>query len=165
VALKVGLKSGHVWVADDVSAVAIWFPPGRTVISTSQMLGAGMWRLPLKAGLRGSARVMGAMSATEHFHKSLGGPHWYLLGLGTLPQRQGSGLGSALLEMGTSRADAAGIPCYLETATDANIEWYGKRGFEVIGETTVHGHRLRGMVRPARVTEPPPSVDAELVEA
>jgi len=36
----------------------------------------------------------------------------------TRTTRQGQGLGSALVEMGTSRADAAGVPCYLETAMD-----------------------------------------------
>ena len=43
------------------------------------------------------------------------GPHWYLMVIGTDPSKQGQGLGSALMEVVTSQADSAGVPCYLET--------------------------------------------------
>jgi len=68
----------------------------------------------------------------------------------TRTTRQGQGLGSALVEMGTSRADAAGVPCYLETAMDSNITFYRKRGFEVVGQADCFGHTLTGMVREPR---------------
>jgi ribosomal protein S18 acetylase RimI-like enzyme len=148
--LAIGLQSGHVWGTDDASAVAVWFPPGRTHITLIQMLRVGMGALPFKAGWRSSARLLQAMSATESFHNAVGGSHWYLMAIGTRASRRGQGLGGQLLDMGTSRADAAGLPCYLETATDANIAFYSKRGFEVIGQRVVHGFTLSGMVRPAR---------------
>jgi len=84
----------------------------------------------------------------EKFHKAVKGPHWYLMAVGTSPSRQGTGLGSSLLQLGTSKADAAGIPCYLETATESNVAFYSKRGFEVTGEANLFGFTLRGMVRP-----------------
>ena len=149
-ALTIGLRSGHVWGTDDASAVAVWFPPGRTHITPIQMLRVGMGALPFKAGWRSSARLLQAMSATESFHNAVGGPHWYLMAIGTRASRRGQGLGGQLVEMGVSRADAAGLPCYLETATDANLAFYSKRGFEVIGQRVVHGFTLSGMVRPAR---------------
>ena len=52
------------------------------------------------------------------------------------------------MEIGTSQADAARIPTYLETATDADIAFYRKRGFEVIGQTQLGEFTLSGMVRP-----------------
>ena len=52
VSLTYGLAHGEVWANEDVSAVAIWFPPGRTTLNTLGMLRAGMIRLPLKVGLR-----------------------------------------------------------------------------------------------------------------
>jgi len=146
-AVKYGLQNGEVWSNDDASAVAVWFPPGKTDLSMVAFLRAGMIRLPLEVGLRGSARVLKLMSATEPFHKQVKGPHWYLLAIGTLPERQGQGLGSALVKIGTDQADKAGVPCYLETATDADIAFYSKRGFEVIGSTQAEGHTLSGMVR------------------
>jgi hypothetical protein len=56
-----------------------------------------------------------------------------------------------LVEMGTSRADDAGVPCYLETGTDSNIAFYRKRGFEVVGQADCYGYKLTGMIRPPRL--------------
>ena len=142
-----GMRWGEASCNDDASAVAIWFPPGSTNITPGRMLRVGMGALPFRAGINGTARFMRAISATEKFHKAVEGPHWYLMAIGINPTRQGTGLGSALLELGTSHADAAGIPCYLETATESNVAYYSKRGFEVTGQANLLGFTLYGMVR------------------
>lgn len=146
-ALRLGIRWGDVVSNDDASAIAIWLPPGETELTPGRMLRAGMGALPFRAGFNGTMRFMRAMPATEKFHKSVKVPHWYLLTLGTSPERQGQGLGTALMEAGTSKADAAGLPCYLETATASNVAFYTKRGFEVIGQAEVLGFQLWGMVR------------------
>ena len=51
-------------------------------------------------------------------------------------------------EFGTSRADAAAVPCYLETSTEDNVAFYAKRSFQVIGQTEILGFTMYGMVRP-----------------
>ena len=145
--VQYGLRWGEVWAADDTSAAAVWLPPGSTDMSLGRMLRVGLTRMPVQLGLSGSCRFMKALSATEPFHKSVSGPHWYLLAVGARTDRQGQGLGSALAEVGTSQADAAGVPCYLETGTQSNIEFYTKRGFEIVGQTSFEGHTLTGMVR------------------
>ena len=150
VLLAYGLRYGHVWANEDASAVAIWLQPESGPMTMPRMLRAGMWRAPFMLGLDGVSRMSKAMSATEGFHKQVHGPHWYLMTVGTMTARQGQGLGSTLVELGTSRADAAGVPCYLETGTDSNIAFYRKRGFEVIGQADCYGHTLTGMVRPPR---------------
>jgi len=144
------MRWGEASCNDDASAVAIWFPPGNTDITPGRMLRVGMGALPFRAGISGTVRFMRAISATEKFHKAVEGPHWYLMAIGTSPTRQGTGLGSALLELGTSQADATGIPCYLETATESNVAYYSKRGFEVTGQANVLGFTLYGMVRQPR---------------
>jgi ribosomal protein S18 acetylase RimI-like enzyme len=149
-ALDAGMRWGHVWCPEDVSGAAVWFPPGETSLGLGRMLRVGMAALPLKAGLNGTMRFMKAMPVTEKFHKAVKEPHWYLMAIGVSPSRQGTGVGNALLEAGTSRADAAGVPCYLETGTESNVEFYSKRGFEVKGQEEVLGFTLYGMVRPAR---------------
>jgi ribosomal protein S18 acetylase RimI-like enzyme len=150
VLLAYGLRYGHVWANEDASAVAIWLHPESGPMTMPRMLRAGFWRAPFMLGPDGMGRMSRAMSATEGFHKQVHGPHWYLMTVGTRTARQGQGLGSALVELGTSRADAAGVPCYLETGTDSNIAFYRKRGFEVIGQADCYGHTLTGMVRPPR---------------
>jgi GNAT superfamily N-acetyltransferase len=149
-ALQYGMSNGEAWCNEDASAVAIWFPPGKTDMSPLGMLRVGMGALPLRAGARGAWRFMKAMAATEKLHKAVAGPHWYLLALGTRRHLQGQGLGSALLEIGAAKADAAGLPCYLETGTDENVAFYTKRGFDVTGDAEVYGFKVRGMVRRPR---------------
>lgn len=38
----------------------------------------------------------------------------------------------------------------IETGTDANIAFYRKRGFDIIGQADCYGHTLTGMVRRPR---------------
>lgn len=150
VLLAYGMRYGQVWSNDDASAVAIWLNPESGPMKMPRMLRAGMWRAPFMLGLDGMGRMSKVMSATEVFHNQVEGPHWYLMTVGTRTARQGQGLGSMLVELGISRADAAGVPCYLETGTDSNIAFYRKRGFEIIGQAELYGHTLTGMVRPPR---------------
>ena len=51
-------------------------------------------------------------------------PHWYLNLLATHPDWQRQGLGSALMDVMFERADADGLPCYLETETPENVAYY-----------------------------------------
>ncbi|HEX5828142.1 MAG TPA: GNAT family N-acetyltransferase [Candidatus Limnocylindrales bacterium] len=150
VPLAFGMRHGRVWANEDASAVAVWLHPESGPMSTRRMLLAGLWRMPFVLGMEGMNRFGKAMSVTEAFHHQVEGPHWYLLAIGTRTARQGQGLGSQLIEAGTSQADAAGLPCYLETATDSNIAFYAKRGFEVIGQGDCFGHPLTGMLRQPR---------------
>lgn len=145
-----GIRYGRVWANDDASALAVWLHPETGPLSTPRMLRVGMWRMPFVLGMSGMNRFFKAMSVTESLHHQVEGPHWYLMAVGTRAARQGQGLGSALVEMGTSRADEAGLPCYLETATDSNIAFYRKRGFEVVGQGDAYGYTLTGMVRQPR---------------
>lgn len=147
--LEIGLRWGEVWAAEDTSAVAVWLTPGAEV-TFPRMLQIGLLRVPLKLGVDGMRRFMAMLGASEPFHKQVEGPHWYLLALGTRPDRQGQGLGGALVDAGLAKADAAGVPTYLETATDSNIAFYRKRGFEPLGQASVYGHTVTGMVRAAR---------------
>ena len=146
--INYGLRyNGEIWCNQDASAAAVWFPPGHTHLSPLRMLRVGMAAMPFKAGINGTMRFFKAMPITEAFHKAVDVPHWYLLAIGTRPEVQGTGLGGALVELGTAQADEAGIPCYLETGTESNVAFYRKRGFEVTGETEVYGFTLYGMVR------------------
>jgi ribosomal protein S18 acetylase RimI-like enzyme len=147
--VKYGLKWGEVWATDDASAVAVWVPPGSGEMGPGRMLQIGMAMLPFRLGLSPTLRLLKLMSMTEKFHESVHGPHWYLVSIGVRDAAQGHGLGSALVEIGTSRADAAGLPCYLETGTDSNISYYRKRGFEIVAQEEFDGHTITGMVRQA----------------
>ena len=64
-------------------------------------------------------------------------PHWYLAVLGTAPEHQGKGVGSALISPILQKCDAEGVPAYLESSKESNIPFYQRHGFEVTGEIKV----------------------------
>jgi GNAT superfamily N-acetyltransferase len=76
-------------------------------------------------------------------------PHWYLDLLGTAPDAQGRGLGSALLRELLERVDVEGASSYLETDRSANLPFYERAGYAVLGEERVLGVRVWRMWRPA----------------
>jgi GNAT superfamily N-acetyltransferase len=164
--VRYGLRWAEVWAIDDGSAVAVWVPPGSGSMSTSRMLRVGMAALPLRVGIRGTTRFLAAVAALGELHELMHGrPHWYLPAVGTRRDREGRGYGSALLRVTTDRADAAGLPCYLEATAPANEAFYAKRNFEVIGRRAVGGFTFTGMVRPpgdspGRANQPAPGLIA-----
>ena len=60
-------------------------------------------------------------------------PHWYLPFIGVRPEAQGQGLGGYLLQHGLRRADAEGLPVYLEATSARSVRLYRRHGFEVRG--------------------------------
>lgn len=78
-------------------------------------------------------------------------PHLYIYVLGVHPERQGQGLGGKLLRHANTIADAARVPCHLETAKPSNVELYERFGYLVTNEVTEHGGpTIWIMTRPAR---------------
>lgn len=57
-------------------------------------------------------------------------PHWYLPLIGVRPDRQGNGLGSAMLRPVLARCDADGVPAYLEATTERSRDLYARHGFK-----------------------------------
>jgi GNAT superfamily N-acetyltransferase len=52
--------------------------------------------------------------------------------VGVSPAGRGQGLGRALIQPIMDRADAAGVPCYLETAQPNNAAFYKHLGFRQV---------------------------------
>ncbi len=59
-------------------------------------------------------------------------PHLYVQVLGADPERQGRGVGAALVERALERAARDGVYAYLETTNAKNLVFYGRFGFRVI---------------------------------
>lgn len=66
-------------------------------------------------------------------------PHWYLAVIGADPAAQGTGQGAALLRSGLAKADAAGLPAYLESSKESNLPFYEYFGFTTQQELTLPG--------------------------
>jgi predicted N-acetyltransferase YhbS len=70
--------------------------------------------------------------------------------VGVERDRQGQGIGGALLSAACARLDAAGAAAYLETDKAVNVAFYRRFGFETTGEAEVLGLPNWFMTRPAR---------------
>jgi ribosomal protein S18 acetylase RimI-like enzyme len=124
------LSGGHVYTTDDRAGVAIWGAPDRERHGLIELL-----QLLPTAPFIVSTRMPAALRLlfeVDGLHPKE--PHWYLATLGTDPDRQRRGIGSALLRPALARADEEGMPAYLESSKERNISFYARFGFEVIDE-------------------------------
>jgi ribosomal protein S18 acetylase RimI-like enzyme len=128
--LRQYMPLGHVYTTEDLGGAALWAPPERKRNSVLEL----MQLLPTAPFLT-SPHTLGAlqlMFKVENLHPTE--PHWYLFSLGTTPERQGQGVGSALLRSMLERVDEAGEPAFLESSKDRNVPLYARFGFKVIEE-------------------------------
>lgn len=116
------------------AAAAFWVPPGaqdkavpdaETIRELEEILGD---RAPLFRE--------GVAAAAGHGPQE---PHWYLAVVGADPAAQGQGHGAALLRSGLAKADAAGLPTYLESSKPSNLPVYEHFGFTVLGQFRLPG--------------------------
>jgi ribosomal protein S18 acetylase RimI-like enzyme len=136
-------RHGEVYVTSDVIGAACWLPPGVASPNLVRQIRSGMLALPFRFGIAGFGRLLAydAMAQKLH-HAHAPGPHWYLSAIGVEPERQGQGVGGALMRPILERADAQGLPCYLETHRESNVRLYEKHGFEISCRSEVPGHPL-----------------------
>jgi ribosomal protein S18 acetylase RimI-like enzyme len=119
-----------------LAAVAVWLPPGAHPVPLrreARMLPS--WLRLGRMHPRAIPRLLRAMPALDGLHPHE--PHWFLSLLGTEPDAQGGGLGSALVGSGVRRAEVEGVPVHLDTGRSENVPWYRRFGFEVADEVRV----------------------------
>lgn len=129
---------GEVWLAEDGSVAAAWLPPD--VPATGGRIRDQIPLLPMflrLCGARGILRGAAVGGAMERRHPTE--RHYYLAFIAVAPRLQGMGLGSALLDATLSRADAAGLPAYLENSNPRNTRLYERHGFELRGNIAPRG--------------------------
>ena len=138
---QLGLAFGEVYTTPGkVEGDAVWLPPGETELQEDRLAQVGFMEAPQRMGEAAFGRFVGAMAHLDELHKAAVPPeHWYLLILGVDPPRQGQGVGGALIQPVLARADAAKLPCYLETMKPRNVPFYRKHGFEVVVEDDLPG--------------------------
>ncbi|MGW1678947.1 GNAT family N-acetyltransferase [Saccharopolyspora sp. NPDC002376] len=141
---RIGLPHGQVHVCGDAEAVAVWTTPA-TDLAAFADLAAEAQEI---AGDRAEAADATEQAMQPHRPTE---PVWFLATVGVRPDRQGRGLGRAVLEPGLHAADAADVPCFLETSLESNLHFYRKLGFEVTAEVDLPdgGPRTWAMRRPS----------------
>ena len=120
-----GFAHGSVDIVGDGSGAAMWLPPG--VEPDSERMEAAMAGNVPESVLPDLGAVIEEMGKSHPDE-----PHWYLPVIGVDPMLHGRGLGSVLLRHALERADADGVPAYLESSNPRNISLYERHGFEII---------------------------------
>jgi len=127
-ALPDTLAHEETYTTGDLDGGALWVPPGHGQTGLVETLRAvpkiaSIWGLRTPRALRAFA-FMDANHPAEH--------HYYLWLLAVDPDRQGRGIGSALMRPVLDRCDDEGVPAYLEATSTRNRDLYLRNGFEVV---------------------------------
>jgi GNAT superfamily N-acetyltransferase len=143
---------------------------GRCLVPEDRELGAAAWLLPRADEVDAAesaaknaflARALGPLGLAN-YHRIVAfmaqrapavvpAGAWYLSILGIAPASQGRGLGARLLAPTLAEADAAGVPCFLETFTPPSVGFYERLGFRAAAthREPVSGSDYLVMCRPA----------------
>jgi ribosomal protein S18 acetylase RimI-like enzyme len=119
------LPHEEIMTTDTVLAGAIWVPPGVEVDER-------VWTALEKVSEEYAPRLVECLELLDKHHP--GDLHHYLFLVGTRPEWQGRGLGSAVMRPVLEVCDRDGIPAYLEATSENNKRLYLRNGFEVVGE-------------------------------
>lgn len=118
----------EVYTDDECSSVAVWARPDEWEIPPRAI--ARVAATSLRTRLRMSALV--AYLQTDKLHPAE--PHWYLELLGTVPEKQGKGLGGQVLAPVLARADEEGVAVWTWSSNRRNLAFYHRQGFVVLDE-------------------------------
>lgn len=128
------LRDGYALGAAGGEVATLWRSPGKAHTGMLDMVKM----LPAVFNTFGAAALRAlAVSEAIDAHHPKGITYHYLHYAGVLPEHQGKGWGGAAIRAGLDRADAAGIPSLLETATPRNVGLYTSLGFEILSEWDV----------------------------
>jgi len=111
-----------------------------------ELVGAALWD-------RSRTAVLAQLAAAEAvLDRAVPEPHWYLDAIAVEPERQGRGIGSALLDAVHDRIAVAGVPIVLLTYQPKNLALYQRHGYGIVceGMAPGSGPRWWGMRRDPR---------------
>ncbi|MGW3662615.1 GNAT family N-acetyltransferase [Streptomyces sp. NPDC005141] len=129
------LAEGRVDLAEDGSACALWLslPDGGHEDAVEGDGADEDGPAHLRAAVdpdNERVELIGRLTADVH---PVGRAHAYLWMIGVAPERQGEGLGSALIESVLERCDREGLAAYLEASNDRSRALYERLGFVLTG--------------------------------
>ncbi len=128
--LDVALSEGRVDVTEDGSAAALWLQVPAGVPEEEDDTPVRMRETADPDNER--AELVGRLMGEVHPHDRA---HEYLLLIGVSPDRQGEGLGAALIQPVLDRCDRDGVPAYLEASSARSSKLYERLGFAFTGRT------------------------------
>ena len=117
------------------AGLAAWIPPGSDM--GLEQVNAATWTEVEALTGDGGDRYHRFWNWLESFVPSE--RHWMLDMVGVDPDRQGEGIGTALVRHGVERARADRVPAFLETSKARNVPYYERFGFRTTAEEDAPG--------------------------
>jgi ribosomal protein S18 acetylase RimI-like enzyme len=138
------MPHGETYTVEGELGAAIWAAPERWRLSRFEEIRLTIAMLPaVWPRLR---EIIEGLEAIDRAHPRP--PHYYLAVLGTDPDAQGRGIGSALMRPTLETCDRDEVPAYLESSKERNIDFYARHGFRVTAEIELpDGPRVWSMWR------------------
>jgi ribosomal protein S18 acetylase RimI-like enzyme len=124
------LEGGRVDLLEDGTAAALWLSVPAGAPEEDDGTPALMRETADPDNER--AELVGRLTGAVHPHDR---PHEYLLMIGVSPERQGEGIGEALMREVLERCDLEGTPAYLEASSERSRRLYERLGFTFMGRT------------------------------
>ncbi len=122
------LDEGRIDVAEDGSACALWLS---VPAEAHDAVDDGPAQLRAAVDPENErVELIGRLTARIH---PAGRAHEYLWMIGVAPERQGEGIGGALVQHVLDRCDREGLPAYLEASSARSRVLYERLGFELAG--------------------------------
>jgi GNAT superfamily N-acetyltransferase len=130
IAVDVNHPHDELYTTDTVgAAAAVWTPPGCQPCGEDAERILGRF---VEAAEETAERLLAAFELMDQQHPEQ--QHAYLFLMGTRPQWQSRGLGSALLREVLQHCDRTATPAYLEASSERSKQLYLRHGFQVTGE-------------------------------
>jgi ribosomal protein S18 acetylase RimI-like enzyme len=121
-------ENGEIYLSDNHMATALWNSEKKEKF-TFNFIYRNLAFL-FKMGIKATIDVVRKDNFThEHYPKDKAFSHLFMVGV--LPEAQGTGLASELMNPMIEKISHQSIPMYLETANLNNVEIYRKKGFAV----------------------------------
>ncbi|MFJ8966978.1 GNAT family N-acetyltransferase [Lentzea sp. NPDC102401] len=150
--VKYALLHGHIDLRSDMRAVAVWVHASDGYLPAPEP----DYDELLKQGTGPHYERFETFDSTMAAYHPDGVGRQYLECVGVLPDFQGYGYGTALLDLNHRRLDEMGMPAFLEAATTRNVAHYQRHGYNSCGtyNLPLNGPAMHRMWRePRRVSD------------
>ncbi|MCK5059062.1 MAG: GNAT family N-acetyltransferase [Candidatus Aminicenantes bacterium] len=122
------IRKGEIYISKDNMATALWESEKKEKFSLNYILRNLSFLFSI--GIKSTIRILKMNKLIySQFPKHRSYFHLYLIGV--LPEVQGKGLASSLMNPILAEKKANKIPVYLETANPKNVEIYKRKGFSI----------------------------------
>lgn len=134
------MKYGEVCaISENLEGIAAWVPGDRADMTIWRLIRSGAIRSGIKMGARLARKMKPVYKPLQEDRKEnmKGKSFIYLQIIGVASEFQGQGFGGKLLRVLIEKSVQVGIPLYLETETEKNVNMYVRFGFKLVKKITL----------------------------